>query len=139
MLVTIPVYWVWYYRFRSWKLKQHNVKKKFYFICPICGKIQLIEFSIKGKPYLKCNDCGVKLFVLGKEGIKSLNSLIGKKLYETETISVLNTINYFDKLKEKLIEVENEKSILLLDKEIEIQRSITNKHLNLLRRKLNNI
>ena len=65
-----------------------------------------------------------------------LNSLISSKLYEIETISIINTINYFDKLKEKLIEVKDKKPILLVDKDLEIQENIIIKQLNILREKL---
>ena len=65
------------------------------------------------KKYCICNDCGIRLFIRGIEGIKILNSLIGDILTETETISILNTINYFDKIKEKLIEAEDKKTYLI--------------------------
>ena len=48
-------------------------EEKRYFPCPVCGELKELCISSKGKPYLTCNDCGVQLFIRGKEGIKKIS------------------------------------------------------------------
>jgi len=45
------------------------------FPCPICGAGLLIQPSKTKKPYCTCNQCGVQLFVRGKEGIRRLREM----------------------------------------------------------------
>ena len=35
-----------------------------YFPCPVCQEIREVEYTKKSKPYLKCNNCFMQLFVL---------------------------------------------------------------------------
>ena len=59
---------------------QRNVTledKKHYFPCPICKKMCLIELTKKNKPYLKCTDCGVQLFIRKNKGINRLIEMVG--------------------------------------------------------------
>ena len=44
-----------------------------HFPCPVCFEMLEVKYTFKSKPYLTCNDCGVQLFVRGKEGIKKFN------------------------------------------------------------------
>lgn len=46
------------------------------FPCPVCGKLRPIGMTKKDKPYLKCNGCGVQLFVRMEEGIERLRRLV---------------------------------------------------------------
>ena len=41
----------------------------YYFQCPICKKMLNLEITKNDKPYCTCNDCGVQLFIRGKQGI----------------------------------------------------------------------
>lgn len=47
-----------------------------HFPCPVCFEMLEVKYTFKSKPYLTCNDCGVQLFVRGKEGIKKLKNSI---------------------------------------------------------------
>ena len=55
-------------------------KKKSVFPCPLCQRELKIEISKKQKPYCVCLDCGIQLFVRGKEGISRLEKKTGFKL-----------------------------------------------------------
>ena len=55
-----------------------------YFPCPTCFEMREIKYTIKTKPYLTCNDCGVQLFIRGKEGIKKFKNLISDYNYKVE-------------------------------------------------------
>ena len=54
--------------------------KKKVFLCPLCQKELEIKVSKKQKPYCVCLDCGIQLFVRGKEGINRLGKKTGYKL-----------------------------------------------------------
>lgn len=86
---------------------------------------------------MKCNDCGVQLFVRGKEGIKRFYSMIGKIPLNRNSRLIIDTIDYFNYLKEKLIEIEENKPIFGVDEDLNIQEKIIKMQLNLLRKKLN--
>ncbi len=54
--------------------------KKKVFPCPLCQKGLEIKVSKKQKPYCVCIECGVQLFVRGKEGINRLEKKSGFEL-----------------------------------------------------------
>ena len=71
------------------KQDHHNVtlrngaSEKRYFPCPVCKKNKEVQMTKKGKPYLICNDCGIQLFVRGKNGITNFfqQCEIGLEIY----------------------------------------------------------
>ncbi len=46
------------------------------FPCPICTQVREVRTSIKDKPYLICDPCGVQVFVRGPAGIEELRRLV---------------------------------------------------------------
>jgi hypothetical protein len=40
------------------------------FGCPLCFVLLDVRYSKKNKPYCVCDNCGVQLFIRGKEGIE---------------------------------------------------------------------
>ena len=82
-----------------------------YFPCPVCKKLLVVELSIKDKPYCKCNDCGVQLFIRGKEGIAKLTELLGKTKIIGNSKELINTIDFYNELNDKLIEIEMKKPL----------------------------
>lgn len=69
------------------------------FPCPLCGAGLPILLSIRNKPYCKCNDCGVQIFVRGKVGISRLREManagilvVGMKESASHGINLLNRL-----------------------------------------------
>lgn len=57
------------------------------FRCPICGELKDVRLDKNHKYYIHCDDCGVQLFVRGKDGIKRMEALMqvsGSSLQEDE-------------------------------------------------------
>ena len=67
-----------------------------YFPCPVCKRMLKVEYSKNGKPYVICNECGVQLFIRGKEGINRLKNLIGKNNNEFDLREIINSLDYCD-------------------------------------------
>jgi len=111
----------------------------FYFPCPICKKLILIEATKNSKPYLKCNDCGVQLFVRGKDGIKRFTALVGKARPKSDSQNLLNTLDYFNALKTRLDEIESDMPILGRNEDLEIEAKIIRGQLDNLRQQLKKI
>jgi len=42
------------------------------FPCPLCGRPLPVRINKRNKPYLRCDDCGVLLFVNKPTGIKTI-------------------------------------------------------------------
>lgn len=42
----------------------------FFFPCPVCGQSRAVRQTKANKPYVRCDPCGVQLFVRGEEGIR---------------------------------------------------------------------
>ncbi len=79
--------------------------------CPTCGELKSIENSKKNKPYYHCDDCGVQVFIRGKQGIRRL-----------EEISETNLLERFEKRggpSEKLELIQIEADLCFLESQIE--------------------
>lgn len=48
---------------------------KFQFPCPVCLNPCEVRHTIKRKPYITCDPCGIQLFVRGPAGIAAFNRL----------------------------------------------------------------
>jgi hypothetical protein len=94
-----------------------------------------VENSKKGKPYCTCNDCGVQLFVRGKKGIAIFRSLLGDPQLRIESKDLINSVDYYNWLKEKLEEVQENQPIIGNDPDLELQEQLIKKQLNRLRRR----
>ncbi len=62
--------------------------KKKVFPCPLCQKGLEIKISKKQKPYCVCLDCGIQLFIRGKEGISRLGKKTGFELDSFEILEL---------------------------------------------------
>lgn len=65
-------------------MKKKDEKKVF--PCPLCQKELEIKISKKQKPYCVCIDCGIQLFIRGKEGISRLAKKTGFELDRFEIL-----------------------------------------------------
>ena len=108
----------------------------YYFQCPVCKKMLPVEITINNKPYCTCNDCGVQLFVRGKQGIKRLSKLIGKMNLRGNAKDLINTVDYLNALKEKLNEIDMKKPIFGKDLDLDLQEKAVIAQINRLRKVL---
>jgi len=106
---------------------QQDEGKNKYFPCPICGEMREVSYSKRSKPYCTCNDCGVQRFIRGKTGIKKLKDLIS---------NIINLIDYYEKLSEKLNEIRARKPILSRNDNLDAQEKLVEKQLKVLGKKL---
>ena len=109
------------------------MEQQFHFPCPVCNTMRPVEIDKNSKPYIKCNDCGVQLFVRGKAGIIKLDKLIGESELKGDSAALINAIDYFNSLKERLNEVQSHKPILGINEDLELQERIIKKQLAKLR------
>lgn len=42
------------------------------FSCPLCGEMQIVRINRRSKPYLRCDHCGVLMFVNRQPGIRTI-------------------------------------------------------------------
>ena len=117
-------------------MKDTKMDNKEYFPCPICKKMLIVELTKNEKPYCTCNDCGVQLFIRGKEGINRFKKLTGKSKIEGNAKDLINTIDYFNELNKLLEEVKMKKPILWENKDLNLQEKVIKNQLNQIREKL---
>lgn len=43
---------------------------RYFFPCPVCQELRPVRQTKNRKPYLRCDPCGVQLFVRGEDGIE---------------------------------------------------------------------
>ena len=110
-----------------------------YFPCPICFEMFEIKYDKNSKPYLQCNDCGVQLFVRGKEGIKKFKNLISDYNYKFKSQKLIELIDYFEKLEKKLAEIEAKKPFFGENEDLNIQEKAIKKYLNTLKKQFKKI
>ena len=91
-----------------------------YFPCPVCKRMLKVEYSKSDKPYVICNECGVQLFIRGKEGIKRLKKLIGNNKKDLNSREIINSLDYLDELNNKLNEIEDKKPFFSTDKDLDL-------------------
>ena len=48
--------------------------------CPLCGKETVIKINKKSRPFLRCDDCGVLMFINKQRGIDIINDGLVKKV-----------------------------------------------------------
>ena len=110
-----------------------------YFPCPICFEMLEVKYTIKSKPCLTCNDCGVQLFIRGKKGIKIFKNLIPNYNYKVKSQKLIELIDYYNRLNEKLAEIEAKKPFFGENEDLNLQEKAIKKQLNNLRKKLGRI
>jgi len=115
---------------------QHDEGKNQYFPCPICGEMREVSYSKRSKPYCTCNDCGVQLFIRGKIGIRKFENLISNIEYKLKSKELINLIDYYAKLSEKLNEIRDRKPFLGRNDDLDAQEKLLEKELKVLGNKL---
>ena len=68
------------------------------FPCPVCFEPREVRQTIKHKPYMTCDPCGIQLFVRGPAGISAFNRLIDQ-LKVSDLLSALKEMNIRYRLK----------------------------------------
>ena len=106
---------------------QHDEGRNQYFPCPICFGILEVRHDKNSKPYCICNDCGVQLFIRGKEGIKKFKNLISDYNYKVKSQILIELIDYYERLKEKLCEIEANKPIFGENQDLNLQEKAIKK------------
>ena len=84
------------------------------------------------KPYLICNDCGMQLFIRGKIGIRKFENLISNIEYKLQSKKLINLIDYYKKLGEKLNEIRDRKRFLRRNDDLDAQEKLLEKELKVL-------
>lgn len=64
------------------------------FPCPLCGKMRTVKINRRSKPYLRCDDCGVLMFVNRQSGIKRIGT--GKGFINDMTKEKETLASFFD-------------------------------------------
>ena len=108
-----------------------------HFPCPICFEMLEVRHDKNSKPYCVCNDCAVQLFIRGKNGIKKFKNLIPNYNYKFKSHKLIELIEYFEKLNEKLSEIEAKKPIFGENKHLNVQAKVIKKQLNSLQKVMN--
>ena len=109
---------------------------KDYFLCPVCGRVLIVEYAKTGKPYCKCNDCGVQLFIRGKQGIRRFKKLLGKSKLLGDSKELLSSLDYLKALKERLAQVRDDKPAFGSDPDLEFQEKVILEHLSKLKQNM---
>ena len=118
---------------------QHDEEKNQYFPCPICFGMLEVRHDKNSKPYCICNDCGVQLFIRGKKGIKKLKNLIPNYKDKVKSQKLIQLIDYYNRLKEKLAEIEANKPFFGENDDLNIQEKAIKKYLNNLKKQFKKI
>lgn len=66
------------------------------FPCPVCKETKEIRINRRGKPFLRCDQCGVLLFVNRKRGIETMTNGMDVPYPVNEKTESL--ASYFDRL-----------------------------------------
>ena len=117
---------------------EHGTEYIQHFPCPVCFEPLEVRYSTKSKPYCTCNDCGVQLFIRGKEGIKRFKNLILNYNYKFKSQKLIELIDYYDRLNEKLSEIEAKKPFLGENKDLNLQEKVIEKQLKSLQKVMYN-
>ena len=107
-----------------------------YFPCPICFQMIEVRYARNSKPYCICNDCGMQLFIRGKNGIKRFKNLIPDSDFKFKSKKLIELIDYYEKLEDKLNQIEAKKPVFGEDRDLNIQERAVKKLLNSLRKKI---
>ena len=89
--------------------------------------------TVRQKPYLTCNDCGLQMFFRGQEAIRRLLEMLGEADLSANVRAISNCIEYGRILKARLQEVRAEKPILGRNSDLEIEEQLIERELNRIR------
>lgn len=109
-----------------------------YFPCPLCRGLLLVRETKSHKPYLRCDACGLQLFVRGKEGIRRLQALLASSQC-VSSVQELNTVlDHFRLLKDRLREIEERFPLVGRDPDLELEEKLVRRELGKIREFLEN-
>jgi DNA-directed RNA polymerase subunit RPC12/RpoP len=86
--------------------------------------------SVKGKPYLTCNECGVQVFVRGKEGIRQLRRVMGHGELTGNVRDLSPLLDYFAFLRGRLREIQKQRPIVGKNADLEIEAKLVRSELD---------
>lgn len=107
-----------------------------YFPCPVCGELRVLEQTIKGKPYLTCNDCGVQLFVRGKEGIRKISEQLADYTAVGISKGKMSLLDQYNELQKKLVDIRDKKPLFGNNEILNIQEEVINVQIGILKNAL---
>ena len=95
----------------------------FSFPCPLCGTGVPILNTKRNKPYCTCNDCGLQMFVRGKNGIARLECMAQQGILvsvkEQSVAHGISLLNRVEQLKSQKHDLEQKQGIIFSDKNVE--------------------
>jgi hypothetical protein len=110
------------------------------FPCPLCAAGLPILNSKRNKPYCTCNDCGLQLFVRGKNGIERMERMAQQKLLvsvkEQSVAYGISLLNRIDQLKSQKHDLEQKRGIIFTDKNVENAISLVDAEIENVQREL---
>ena len=63
------------------------------FPCPLCGQMQIVRINRRSKPYLRCDHCGLLMFVNRQPGIRAIKQ---GTAHRADECSNETAASYFD-------------------------------------------
>lgn len=108
-----------------------------YFPCPVCFEMLEVRHDKNSKPYFVCNDCGIQLFIRGKNGIKKFKNLLPNYKLKVKSHKLVELVELIPKLNDKLSELEAKKPVFGENKHLNLQAKIIKKQLNSLQKVMN--
>jgi len=113
------------------------------FPCPTCAEPKVVNLTKKEKPYYFCDDCGVQVFIRGKNGIKNLLSLrlagLNKILDLKNLDKLYSAINIFIKINNLSLKFQELDSIFFISKEEKELKNILKSNIEDLRAEYNKL
>jgi hypothetical protein len=101
--------------------RRNEMEYKQYFPCPVCKRVLVVEHAKTGKPYCKCNDCGVQLFIRGRQGIVRFYKMLGKMKIQGDTRDLINSVDYLNALKSLLADIRGKQPIIGENEDLNLQ------------------
>lgn len=93
------------------------------FPCPLCAAGLPILNTKRNKPYCTCNDCGLQMFVRGKNGIARLARMAQEGILvcvnEQSVAHGISLLNRIEQLKSQKQDLEQKCGIIFTDKNVE--------------------
>ena len=95
-----------------------------YFPCPICRGLLPVRTARTGKPYLRCDPCGMQLFVRGSAGIRTFSALVARSGIPGDVHRVSRALEHFADLGDLLHRTQEAKPFLGHDADLELQERL---------------
>lgn len=113
------------------------------FPCPLCAGSMPIRLTRKRKPYCQCLSCMLQLFFRGKIAIHRLEELVQSGILiagnNSSSDSPIHLYNRLQLLKTQKIQLENKRSLLFPDDDLENAISAMEKQIAAIQKNLESI